>query len=88
VIISQVLLKKGVEESKILFLTLIAAPEGIHRVCGTFPQVKIITSEIDQGIGENFEVIPGKQPPPPPPPPSCRFFSKTKPFSEEVLCVS
>ena len=52
-------MKKGVEEHKILFLTLIAAPEGIHRVCGAFPQLKVITSEIDEGIGENFQVIPG-----------------------------
>lgn len=56
----QVLLSKGVEESKILFLTLIAAPEGIHRVCEVFPQVKIVTSEIDEGIGEDFQVYPGK----------------------------
>lgn len=57
---AQVLLKKGVQEQNILFLTLIAAPEGIHRVCSTFPQVKVITSEIDEGIGQNFQVIPGK----------------------------
>ena len=56
----QVLLSKGVEESKILFLTLIAAPEGIHRVCEVFPQVKIVTSEIDEGIGKDFQVYPGK----------------------------
>lgn len=28
----QVLLEKGVEEGKILLLTVIAAPEGIHRM--------------------------------------------------------
>ena len=59
----QVLMKKGVEEHKILFLTLIAAPEGIHRVCGAFPKLKVITSEIDEGIGENFQVIPGEASP-------------------------
>ena len=46
-------------EGKILFLTLIAAPEGVHKICGTFPRVKLITSEIDSGIGDNFQVIPG-----------------------------
>lgn len=57
----QVLLSKGVEEGKILFLSLIAAPEGIHRICAAFPRVKVITSEIDEGIGAEFQVIPGIQ---------------------------
>lgn len=56
----QVLLSKGVEEGKILFLSLIAAPEGIHRICSAFPRVKLITSEIDEGIGPDFQVVPGK----------------------------
>ena len=55
----QVLLEKGVCESKILFLSLIAAPEGIHKICSTFPSVKVITSEIDSGIGEDYQVVPG-----------------------------
>ncbi|KAL3148876.1 hypothetical protein ABBQ32_001746 [Trebouxia sp. C0010 RCD-2024] len=55
----QVLLSKGVEEGKILFLSLIAAPEGIHRICSTFPRVKLITSEIDEGIGPDYQVVPG-----------------------------
>ena len=46
----QVLLDRGVEEGRILFLTLIAAPEGIHRVCRAFPRVRLITSEIDDGL--------------------------------------
>ena len=59
----QVLLSKGVDEGKILFLSLIAAPEGIHRICAGFPRVKVITSEIDEGIGPDFQVVPGKQAP-------------------------
>lgn len=58
----QVVLSKGVDEGKILFLSLIAAPEGIHMVCKKFPRVKVITSEIDEGIDEStFQVIPGEQ---------------------------
>ena len=38
---AQVILGKGVDEGRILFLTLIAAPEGIHRICRTFPRVKV-----------------------------------------------
>ena len=53
------LLAKGVKQDKILFLSLIAAPEGIHKICAAFPQVKVITSEIDEAIDESFQVIPG-----------------------------
>ena len=55
----QVLLDKGVEEGKILFLSLIAAPEGVHKICGHYPKVKVITTEIDEGIAPDFQVIPG-----------------------------
>eukprot|EP00884_Botryococcus_braunii_P007943 jgi/Botrbrau1/1714/Bobra.116_2s0056.1 len=56
----QVLLSKGVDEAKILFLTLIAAPEGIHNICGRFPRLKLITSEIDEGVDEHMlQVVPG-----------------------------
>jgi uridine kinase len=55
----QVLLDKGVEEGRILFLSLIAAPEGVHRLCRAFPRLKVITSEIDEGIDANFRVVPG-----------------------------
>lgn len=55
----QVLLDKGVEEGKILFLSLIAAPEGVHKICGQYPRVKVVTTEIDEGIASDFQVIPG-----------------------------
>ena len=55
----QVLLDKGVQEGKILFLSLIAAPEGVHKICGQYPKVKVITTEIDEGIAPDFQVIPG-----------------------------
>ena len=69
------LLEKGVCESKILFLSLIAAPEGIHKICHTFPRVKVITSEIDGGIGEDYQVIPGEA-------------QAWEPAGDENLCVS
>ncbi|KAL0021905.1 hypothetical protein WJX79_001763 [Trebouxia sp. C0005] len=55
----QVLLDKGVDEGKILFLSLIAAPEGVHKICGQYPRVKVVTTEIDEGIAPDFQVIPG-----------------------------
>ena len=52
------LLEKGVEESRILFLTVIAAPQGIRRICGAYPRLRVLTSEIDEGM-EDFHVVPG-----------------------------
>ncbi|XP_073038777.1 uridine kinase-like protein 5 isoform X1 [Primulina eburnea] len=54
-----VLLGKGVAESNIIFLNLIAAPEGIHAVCQKFPRLKIVTSEIDASLNKDMRVIPG-----------------------------
>ena len=57
-VLLQVLLGHGVDEGKLLFLTVIAAPEGIHRLCRRFPRMKLLTSEIDAGM-EDFRVVPG-----------------------------
>ncbi|KAJ7970741.1 Uridine kinase [Quillaja saponaria] len=53
------LLSKGVPESNIIFLNLIAAPEGIHAVCKKFPLLKLVTSEIDASVDDDLRVIPG-----------------------------
>ncbi|KAF7838182.1 uridine kinase-like protein 1, chloroplastic [Senna tora] len=55
----ELLIRKGVPETQIIFLNLISAPEGIHRVCTRFPHLKIVTSEIEVGLTEEFRVIPG-----------------------------
>ncbi|CAK7345917.1 unnamed protein product [Dovyalis caffra] len=53
------LISKGVPESNIIFLNLISAPQGVHVVCKRFPRIKIVTSEIEIGLNEDFRVIPG-----------------------------
>ncbi|GFY87321.1 uridine kinase/uracil phosphoribosyltransferase 1 [Actinidia rufa] len=55
----ELLIQKGVPESHIIFLNLISAPEGIHCVNKRFPSLKIVTSEIDVALNEEFRVIPG-----------------------------
>ncbi|XXG78548.1 hypothetical protein AAC387_Pa08g2476 [Persea americana] len=55
----ELLIQKGVPESHIIFLNLISAPEGIHCVCKRFPSLKIVTSEIDVALNEEYRVIPG-----------------------------
>lgn len=53
------LLAKGVEESRIIFLTLIAAPQGVHAVCGRYPHLVVVASEIDASISATGAVLPG-----------------------------
>ncbi|XP_058101965.1 uridine kinase-like protein 3 isoform X3 [Magnolia sinica] len=53
------LINKGVPESNIIFLNLISSPEGIHMVCKNFPTLKIVTSEIETALDEEFRVVPG-----------------------------
>jgi uridine kinase len=50
---------RHVQEEKIILLSLIAAPRGIHTVCEAFPKIKVITSEIDEGLDDDGYVRPG-----------------------------
>lgn len=45
-----VLLSRGVPEDRILFLNLIASPQGIKNFGTKFPKLRIVTSFIDQVI--------------------------------------
>lgn len=51
--------QKKVDERKIILLSLIAAPEGIHSVCSRHPNAKVIVSEIDDTIDSDLSVVPG-----------------------------
>lgn len=44
----QVLISRGVPEDHILFLNLIASPEGIKNFATKFPKLKVVTAFIDQ----------------------------------------
>lgn len=48
----EVLKEKGVPENRILFLNLIASPEGIETFAQKFPELRIVTAFIDQGLDE------------------------------------
>jgi uracil phosphoribosyltransferase len=43
-----VLKSRGVPEERILFLNLIASPEGIHGFAKRFPKLRVVTAFIDQ----------------------------------------
>uniref|UniRef100_M4EPW1 Uridine kinase n=1 Tax=Brassica campestris TaxID=3711 RepID=M4EPW1_BRACM len=55
----RLLISKGVPESNIIFLNLISAPQGVNVVCKRFPRIKIVTSEIELGLNDEFRVVPG-----------------------------
>lgn len=48
----QVLKSKGVPEDHILFLNLIASPEGAKNFADEFPKVRVVTAFVDQGLDE------------------------------------
>jgi len=43
-----VLISRGVPEERILFLNLIASPEGIQNFANKFPKLRVVTAFIDQ----------------------------------------
>jgi uracil phosphoribosyltransferase len=44
----EVLKSRGVPEDHILFLNLIASPEGVKAFAAKFPRLRVVTSFIDQ----------------------------------------
>lgn len=55
----QVLKARGVPEDHILFLNIIASPEGVSKFATKFPRLKVVTAFIDQGLDEKNYIIPG-----------------------------
>ncbi|CAE6466964.1 unnamed protein product [Rhizoctonia solani] len=55
----EVLKEAGVLEERIMFLNLIASPEGIRAFCGKYPALRMITGWIDKGLNEKAYIIPG-----------------------------
>lgn len=51
--------KNEVDENKIIFINLVSAPEGIEAVLSQYPDIKLITAEVDQGLNSNAFILPG-----------------------------
>lgn len=47
-----VLRSKGVPEERILFLNLIASPEGAANFSKKYPRLRIVTAFVDEGLNE------------------------------------
>lgn len=48
----EVLLSKGVPEERILFLNLIASPEGAQNFAEKYPKLRVVTAFVDSGLNE------------------------------------
>ena len=55
----EVLKSRGVPEEHILFLNLIASPEGAKRFAEQVPKVRVVTAFVDQGLDEKNYIVPG-----------------------------
>lgn len=53
----EVLKSRGVPEDHILFLNLIASPEGIKKFADEYPKVRVVTAFVDQGLDEKKYVL-------------------------------
>lgn len=54
-----VLIKRGVPANRIIFLNLIASPEGLEKFKTEHPDVQIVTGWVDEGLDENRFITPG-----------------------------
>jgi len=55
----EVLIEHGVIEENIIFVNLIAAPEGVEAMRRRYPEVIIVTTEIDERLNEKKFILPG-----------------------------
>ena len=55
----KILKNKGIKEKNILFVSLIAAPEGLEKIKKTFTDINIIAGVIDKGLNKRKFIVPG-----------------------------
>lgn len=55
----QALLDAGVPQSKIVFVSVLAAREGLAAVCAAYPDVSVVTAAVDAGLNAKKFIVPG-----------------------------
>ena len=53
------LIDHGVKEEKIMFLNVVACPEGLDALQSTYPKIQIVTAAIDSHLNEDKFIVPG-----------------------------
>jgi uracil phosphoribosyltransferase len=56
---ADILNKRGVQDRHILFLSLVAAPEGVKVFSEAHPDIKVYTAALDEKLNENAYIVPG-----------------------------
>ena len=51
--------KQGIKEENIVFMSLIYAPEGIEKLTKASPDIKIVTSQIDETLNVKGYIVSG-----------------------------
>ena len=51
--------KQGIQEENIVFMSLIAAPEGVERLSKAYNKIRIITAQLDETLNEKGYIVPG-----------------------------
>jgi uracil phosphoribosyltransferase len=54
-----ILNQRGIEDHNILFLSLVAAPEGVKVFSEAHPNVRVCTAALDEKLDENAYIVPG-----------------------------
>jgi uracil phosphoribosyltransferase len=54
-----VLKKRGVTDDQILFLALVAAPEGVEVFHAAHPDVKLYVASLDRNLNDHAYIVPG-----------------------------
>ncbi len=55
----RILLEAGVDEDHLIFINLLACPEGLRTIFAAFPKVRVVTGAVDQGLNEKSYIVPG-----------------------------
>ncbi|MCQ2913607.1 MAG: uracil phosphoribosyltransferase [Alphaproteobacteria bacterium] len=53
------LIKRGVKREKIIFMALVAAPEGIRTFSAVHPNIQVYLASIDEKLNEHGYILPG-----------------------------
>lgn len=53
------LVSRGVPTENILFMCLVAAPEGVSVVMDKYPRIRVYTASLDERLNENAYILPG-----------------------------
>ncbi len=55
----ELMLKKGIHEKNIVFVSVLSAPEGLQKLTAAYPSIKIVTTAVDDKLNEHAYIMPG-----------------------------